>query len=137
MIKIRGKKISETDLNQILAHSEMKPTFKIFRFINAVLFHALYFLFFIPGYIVGMIIDLYNGGRLYTMYNLMFLRFECDLTSLLQDLMSIFTLLIIYYTYYILNKDPTLINIFDYADFYFQILLRIVVLGSNYAFTSD
>ena len=57
--------------------------------------------------------------------------------GMMQFMLGTFNLVIIGYTYYIYKIDPNLINLYDYFDYYLQILLRSVVVGAKYGFFSE
>jgi hypothetical protein len=85
-----------------------------------------------PGLCIIFVIEYASGGSKAMIDNLRFTG-DCEMYKTLQFMMSMLDFLCIGYTYYLFRKDKTLLNIFDYFDFYFMIFARMVVISSKYA----
>ena len=88
-----------------------------------------------PGLMLVFAIELLSGGSKTLIDNLRFTG-DCEMYKMLQIKMSMLDFMIIGYSAYLYYMDSTLINLYDYFDFYFQIFSRIVVISSKYGLFS-
>ena len=51
-------------------------------------------------------------------------------------MISFFNLAMLIYAYYVFNRDPTLLNPYDYFDYAIQFVVRVSVVGAKYGYFS-
>ena len=110
------------------------------QFLKMFILHFLYFLLWLPGLFLGFLIEKLTGGSTAVLFNVRFIG-PLEPITILQFVNATitFSAAVYVFQYYYLSEEADIkyINFYDYFDFFFQIMCRVLVISSKYGIFSE